>query len=135
MKILSRADLCLSVFSELTCTLVFFIAAFVTIFNAWADSFGPGLKEKKLVRFLQSLGFVQKNYTLQIQTSPRSGSQYKYSFNIGSIESFEQKLKDAQETLGIDPHDYVPVTYFSEMVWYQELLRFASTLLLIQGRQ
>ncbi|PSS14233.1 ATP-dependent zinc metalloprotease FTSH 10 like, partial [Actinidia chinensis var. chinensis] len=58
-------------------------------------------------------------------------SQYKYYFNIGSIESFEEKLEEAQEALGIDPPDYVPVTYASEMVWYQELMRFAPTLLLL----
>lgn len=57
--------------------------------------------------------------------------QYKYYFNIGSVESFEEKLEEAQEALGIDPHDYVPVTYVSEMVWYQELMRFAPTLLLL----
>lgn len=59
------------------------------------------------------------------------GGQYRYYFNIGSVESFEEKLEEAQEALGIDPHDYVPVTYVSEMVWYQELMRFAPTLLLL----
>lgn len=58
-------------------------------------------------------------------------SQYKYYFNIGSVESFEEKLEEAQEALGIDPHDYVPVTYASEMIWYQEVMRFAPTLLLL----
>ncbi|KAK9755263.1 hypothetical protein RND81_01G013400 [Saponaria officinalis] len=64
---------------------------------------------------------------------PISGTlgQYKYYFTIGSIESFEEKLEEAQEALGIDPHDHVPVTYVNEMVWYQELLRFAPTLLLL----
>ncbi|KAL5580964.1 hypothetical protein UlMin_013406 [Ulmus minor] len=68
-----------------------------------------------------------------INGSPSRGSrgQYKYYFNIGSVESFEEKLEEAQEALGIDPHDFVPVTYTSEMVWYQELLRFAPTLLLL----
>ncbi|XP_050112685.1 ATP-dependent zinc metalloprotease FTSH 10, mitochondrial-like isoform X2 [Malus sylvestris] len=60
-----------------------------------------------------------------------NGGQYKYYFNIGSVESFEEKLEDAQEALGIDSHDFVPVTYASEMVWYQELMRFAPTLLLL----
>uniref|UniRef100_A0A5B6ZP36 AAA+ ATPase domain-containing protein n=2 Tax=Davidia involucrata TaxID=16924 RepID=A0A5B6ZP36_DAVIN len=60
-----------------------------------------------------------------------NAGQYKYSINIGSVESFEEKLEEAQEALGIDPHDYVPVTYISEMVWYQELMRFAPTLLLL----
>ncbi|XP_062015625.1 ATP-dependent zinc metalloprotease FTSH 10, mitochondrial-like [Rosa rugosa] len=59
------------------------------------------------------------------------GGEYKYFFNIGSVENFEEKLEDAQEALGIDSHDYVPVTYVSEMVWYQELMRFAPTLILL----
>ncbi|XP_010475511.1 PREDICTED: ATP-dependent zinc metalloprotease FTSH 10, mitochondrial isoform X1 [Camelina sativa] len=60
----------------------------------------------------------------------RSG-QYKYYFNIGSVESFEEKLEEAQEAIGVNSHDFVPVTYVSEMIWYQELLRFAPTLLLL----
>ncbi|KAK9123952.1 hypothetical protein Sjap_013554 [Stephania japonica] len=60
-----------------------------------------------------------------------NASQYKYYFNIGSVESFEEKLEEAQEALGIDPHDYVPVTYVSEMVWYQELMRFLPTALIL----
>lgn len=60
----------------------------------------------------------------------RNRSQYKYYFNIGSVESFEEKLEEAQEALGLDPHDYVPVTYVSEVNWYQELMRFAPTALL-----
>jgi len=68
-----------------------------------------------------------------INGTPTNGnaSQYKFYFNIGSVESFEEKLEEAQETLGIDSHDFVPVTYVSEMVWYQELMRFAPTLLIL----
>ncbi|CAK8576078.1 unnamed protein product [Lathyrus sativus] len=64
---------------------------------------------------------------------PAKGStgHYKYYFTIGSVESFEEKLEEVQETLGVDPHDYVPVTYSSELVWFQELMRFAPTLLLL----
>ncbi|XP_047980155.1 ATP-dependent zinc metalloprotease FTSH 10, mitochondrial-like isoform X1 [Salvia hispanica] len=65
-------------------------------------------------------------------TQPKAKtSQYKYYFNIGSVETFEEKLEEAQEALGIDPHDYVPVTYVSEGAWLQELMRFAPTLLLL----
>lgn len=35
--------------------------------------------------------------------------------------------------LGIDPHNFVPVTYVSEMMWYQELFQYAPTLLLLGG--
>ncbi|KAG7591147.1 Peptidase M41-like [Arabidopsis thaliana x Arabidopsis arenosa] len=61
----------------------------------------------------------------------RRGGQYKYYFNIGSVETFEEKLEEAQEAIGINSHDFVPVTYVSEMIWYQEMLRFAPTLLLL----
>ncbi|XP_057772407.1 ATP-dependent zinc metalloprotease FTSH 10, mitochondrial-like [Salvia miltiorrhiza] len=65
-------------------------------------------------------------------TQPKAkSSQYKYYFNIGSVETFEEKLEEAQEALGIDPHDYIPVTYVSEVAWFQELMRFGPTLLLL----
>lgn len=35
-------------------------------------------------------------------------------FNIGSIESFERKLEDAQRQLGIASRDFVPVVYVEE---------------------
>ncbi|KAG7960723.1 hypothetical protein I3843_10G138200 [Carya illinoinensis] len=68
-----------------------------------------------------------------INGNPARGnlSRSKYYFNIGSVESFEEKLEEAQEALGMDPHDYVPVTYVSQVNWFQELLRLAPTLLLL----
>ena len=67
-------------------------------------------------------------------------AQYKCFFNIGSIDLFEEKLEEAQEALNIDPRDFVPVTYVSKTVWYQEFLRFVPTLLILgtifyMGRQ
>ncbi|KAL5169359.1 ATP-dependent zinc metalloprotease FTSH 10, mitochondrial [Glycine soja] len=59
-----------------------------------------------------------------------SGGQYKYYFNIGSVESFEGKLEEAQEALGIDSHDFVPVTY-SERSTFQEMTKVALTLLFL----
>ncbi|KAF0923912.1 hypothetical protein E2562_007753 [Oryza meyeriana var. granulata] len=63
--------------------------------------------------------------------SRHTPSRYKYYFNIGSVDSFEEKLEEAQEALGIDPHDYVPVTYVAEVNWFQEVMRFAPTLFLV----
>ncbi|KAK2972351.1 hypothetical protein RJ640_014409, partial [Escallonia rubra] len=60
-----------------------------------------------------------------------NGSQYKYYFNIGSIDSFEEKLEGAQEALGIDPHNYIPVTYASEVNLFQELMSFGLVILLL----
>lgn len=67
------------------------------------------------------------------QQDSSTHSQYKYYFNIGSVDSFERKLEEAQESLGIDPHAYVPVVYVDELGWVQELMRMAPTVLLIGG--
>ena len=40
-------------------------------------------------------------------------------------------MEDAQEALGTGPHDDALVTLCFIMVWYQELLRFAPTLLML----
>ena len=47
------------------------------------------------------------------------------------MQSFEEKIEEAQETLGIDPHNYVPVLYVDEMNWFQELMRFGPTILIL----
>ncbi|OMO66340.1 Peptidase M41 [Corchorus capsularis] len=57
--------------------------------------------------------------------------QYKFYFNIGSVDSFEAKLKEAQEALGIDSHDHVPVIYVEQMNWFNELMRFGPSALIV----
>ncbi|CAM8961489.1 unnamed protein product [Rhodiola kirilowii] len=69
--------------------------------------------------------------TTQDTLSQGKKGQYKYYINIGSVESFEEKLEEAQKSLGIDPHSYIPVTYVNEIVWGQELLKFAPTMFLL----
>jgi len=62
-----------------------------------------------------------------------TASGYKFYFNIGSLDTFERKLEEAQELAGTDVEDYVPVTYVNEIFWQSELMRLAPTLLLIGG--
>eukprot|EP00898_Chlorokybus_atmophyticus_P005825 jgi/Chlat1/6243/Chrsp44S05769 len=64
-------------------------------------------------------------------TGAKATSQYKYYFNIGSVDSFERKLEDAEDGLGINPRNFVPVTYVTELSWLQELLRIAPTILML----
>jgi len=52
-------------------------------------------------------------------------------FNIGSVESFENKLELAQRELDVPVTDMLPVTYASEMSMANEFMRFAPTLLII----
>lgn len=54
-----------------------------------------------------------------------------YHFNIGSVESFEEKLAAAQRELNVPPRDYVPVQYATETNWTMELLKSSPTLLMI----
>ncbi|KAH6829504.1 FTSH protease 10 [Perilla frutescens var. hirtella] len=61
----------------------------------------------------------------------RNASRCKFYFNIGSVESFEDKLDEAQKALGIDPHNYVPVTYKSEMNLFSEIVMLLPTSLLL----
>ncbi|XP_058109608.1 ATP-dependent zinc metalloprotease FTSH 10, mitochondrial-like [Magnolia sinica] len=90
---------------------------------------------KVFVRNSPQIGNQTKDDDIQVPTAgtPARGiaSQYRFYFNIGSVDSFEEKLEEAQEALGIDSHDYVPVTYVSEVIWYQELLRFVPTALIL----
>eukprot|EP01039_Chlorochromonas_danica_P008873 gene8873-9785_t len=54
-----------------------------------------------------------------------------YYFQIGTVESFERKLEEAQRALGIAPRDFIPVVYVQETSWTQEIMRFLPTILLI----
>uniref|UniRef100_A0ACD5WJY4 Uncharacterized protein n=1 Tax=Avena sativa TaxID=4498 RepID=A0ACD5WJY4_AVESA len=58
-------------------------------------------------------------------------SRYKYYFNIGSVDSLEEKLEEAQKALGIDRHDYIPVTYAEKVSWFKEILKFAPVVLIV----
>ena len=42
-------------------------------------------------------------------------------------------MEEAQEILGVDPHEFVPVTYLNEVAWSTELARLAPTLVLLAG--
>lgn len=51
---------------------------------------------------------------------------------VGSIDSFERHLEEAQRSFGWSPDDFVPVVYTNpDISFLDELLKFAPTLLLI----
>jgi AFG3 family protein len=54
-----------------------------------------------------------------------------YYFNIGSVDSLERQLEHAQHEIGIQPRDYIPVQYVSEMSFAAEAMKFLPTLLLV----
>jgi AFG3 family protein len=54
-----------------------------------------------------------------------------YYFAIGSIDSFEKKMEDAQKALNITQRDYIPVVYVNETNIGQEIMRLLPTIALI----
>jgi AFG3 family protein len=47
------------------------------------------------------------------------------------VETFEQRLEDAQRSLNIQPRDFIPVMYMNETSIATEIYKFAPTLLVI----
>lgn len=54
-----------------------------------------------------------------------------FYFNIGTVDTFERKLEEAQRALGIASKDYIPVVYVNETSWTSTALQFLPTILLI----
>ena len=63
--------------------------------------------------------------------SPAANANFYYYFTIGSVESFERKVEEAQGELAIPASERVPVAYQDEVSWVGTLLSFGPTLLLI----
>ena len=63
--------------------------------------------------------------------SPASQPYFHYYFTIGSVESFERRLDEAQNELGVPSIERVPVAYIDEVSWLAALVSFGPTLLLI----
>jgi AFG3 family protein len=74
--------------------------------------------------------YVHKRYPRLGNPNPTNSST-PYYFAIGSVESFERKLEEAQRGLNINPRDYIPVIYVNETSWRSEMMRFGPTLFLI----
>jgi len=67
----------------------------------------------------------------QSGTAGAAGNQLVYHFNIGSVESFEEKLSRSQQELGIAARNFVPVQYVTETNWALELIKSAPALLMV----
>ncbi|KAL5343355.1 peptidase family M41-domain-containing protein [Aspergillus crustosus] len=63
--------------------------------------------------------------------SPANGQSFNYYFSIGSVDSFERRLDNAQDELGIPSSERIPVSYVDEISWGATLLTFGPTLLMV----
>ena len=130
----------------------FFVTALVTyyVYRSFFPGEGGGREitwqefrsnylDKGLVEKLTVLNHskvrVDLNRDAAVQANPDQGGQpvsHVY-FSIGSVDSFEMKLEQAQYELGIPAHERIPVAYLDEVPWGSALLSFAPTLLLFAG--
>lgn len=55
----------------------------------------------------------------------------KYYFKIGSVDSFERKLDEAQKELNVPSANYVPVQYNYEVSLLSTAMEFLPTLLIL----
>jgi AFG3 family protein len=79
-------------------------------------------------------GFASRLPGMDAQAGAAGGSgghQLVYHLNIGSVESFEEKLSRSQQELGIAPRNFVPVQYVTETNWAMELIKSAPMLLMV----
>lgn len=56
---------------------------------------------------------------------------FYYYFSIGSIESFDRRMDEAQNELGIPSAERIPVSYVDEVSWGGALLSLGPTLLML----
>lgn len=64
---------------------------------------------------MEKLEVVNKKWVRVKLTAGNSGDGGVLWFNIGSVDSFERNLENAQADLNVEPINYVPVIYKSEL--------------------
>ena len=65
--------------------------------------------------------------------SPAAHAGFYYYFTIGSVESFERRLDDAHNELGIPSSERIPVAYQDEIPWMAAFFNILPTVLFIGG--
>lgn len=95
--------------------------------------FDKGLVEKlTVINHKMVKVSLHREATVQMYPeSPAQHANFYYYFTIGSVEAFERKLDDAQESLGIPQAERIPVAYMERTSWVSTLLGWAPLLILL----
>ncbi|KAK9449866.1 peptidase family M41-domain-containing protein [Limtongia smithiae] len=83
--------------------------------------------------FVDRLTVVNRNL-VRVTLKPSADSLALAStwyFTIGSVESFEHNLEEAQSELGIRPYDRIPVAYVDERGFWNGLFALLPTVILV----
>ncbi|KAI8888329.1 ATP-dependent metallopeptidase Hfl [Backusella circina FSU 941] len=96
------------------------------------QQFQSSFLEKGLVDKLEVINRSRVKVTLRHEANSLGvPPSTRFYFSIGSVDSFERHLEDAQKELGIPSQERIPVTFHDEVSPFQALLHFAPTLLII----
>lgn len=71
------------------------------------------------------------NFDGNLSNGKSNQHQIVYRFAIGSVDSFEKKLEEAQKAVGVDPLHEIPVQYTNESTTKSELLGVLPSLVLM----
>lgn len=98
--------------------------------------FDKGLVEKLTVSLSKDGGRVRVDLNREATQamypdSPAANPNFHYYFSIGSVETFERRLDEAQEELGIPISERIPVSYASGSSGWELLVNFGPTLLFV----
>lgn len=115
----------------------------IMFLNMFSGSMSPTLTWEEFRTNFLDRGMVEKitivnkttaRVTLRRDQSLQAlGGSNSVSFTIGSVDSFERKLEDAQNELSIPQNERIPVHYASEGSLMNSLFTFLPTILLIAG--
>ncbi|PLB33417.1 ATP-dependent metallopeptidase FtsH/Yme1/Tma family protein [Aspergillus candidus] len=98
-----------------------------------ANFFDRGLVEKLTV-VNDSLVRVDVHRDALLRTypdSPAAQPNFNYYFSIGSVDTFERRLDEAQDELHIPSSERIPVSYVEETSWGPVIMSLAPTALMI----
>ena len=91
-----------------------------------------GLVERLTVQGKRVMVVLNREATQSAYPDSMAASPWQqYYFSIGSVDSFERRLEEAQDELQIPPSDRIPVSYASEGVMGSLLMGFGPSILLI----
>ncbi|CAK7273994.1 AAA ATPase afg3 [Sporothrix epigloea] len=91
-----------------------------------------GLVERLTVQGKRVVVTLNREATQSAYPDSMAASPWQqYYFSIGSVDSFERRLEEAQDELQIPPSDRIPVSYASESMMGSLLMGFGPSLLLV----
>ncbi|CAK7564768.1 MAG: AAA ATPase afg3 [Sporothrix epigloea] len=91
-----------------------------------------GLVERLTVQGKRVVVMLNREATQSAYPDSMAASPWQqYYFSIGSVDSFERRLEEAQDELQIPPSDRIPVSYASESALGSLIMGFGPSILLI----